>query len=312
MVDFSHRINFLKPNIQIDYNSVSSGNYDQILNLLKKRYEINSKNIELFNGYSSAIYSILKFLKLKYCFIYSPCTLEYKKAATNLDYEVRLINRFENLFLPIKEQSVVVFANPSYLDGTFYNLGDLFEYWKGKKATIILDETLLDFCKESSTTEYLTKYDKIYIIKDFSNYYSNENLNISSIFSTKENIDLLRKYEPEDKLSIFDMKYLELSLKDKKFNIISNAINIKNRVELEKIFYSCKFVDFLFHSSSNSLLIKLKDINSKEFRQKLEKSGIKTYNCLKYDFIDDSFINIYVNSKDNIEKLKGVLDVISK
>lgn len=310
MIDFSKKENFLKPNIQIDYNNIEKLDYLYLLELLKNRYKISEKQVELFNGYSSSIYSILKFLNKKYCFIYSPCSLEYKKAATNLKYEVRLINRFENIFLPIKEDSIIVFANPSYLDGTFYDLENLFKYWVSKNATIIIDETLLDFCSDIIAVSYLNQYEKLYIIKNYSIYYSNKNLNISSIFSTMENINNLRKFEPEDKLSMYDMKYLEESLKDRKFRAISNSINIKNRIELEKIFHSCRFVDFLFHSSSNSLLIKLKNIDSKKFREKLEKENIKIYNCLKYDFIDEYFINIYVNGKDNIQKLKEVLYAI--
>ncbi len=311
MRDFSSEINFLKPNVNIDYNKVHSlkkSSYSNLLKLLEKRYKVNEKQIELFNGYSSTIYSILKFLDLKYCFLYSPCSLEYKKAATNLDYDLRLINRFENLFLPIKEKSVVVFANPSYLDGTYYDLQKLFLYWLSKDASIIIDESLLDFCAEDSTIKYLEEYEKLYIIKDFSKYYSNENLNISSVFSNIENIKNLRKYEPENKLSSFDMLYLEESLNNTDFRIISNSVNIKNRIELEKIFHSCKYLDFLYHSSTNSLLIKLKNISAKEFKAKLEEKDIKISNCLKYDFIDDSFINIYVNSKDSVNILRKVVN----
>lgn len=310
MIDFSNEINFLKPSIEIDYNKISSTNYSGLLYLLEKRYHVKSNQIELFNGFSSAIYSILKFLDLKYCFIYSPCNLKYKKAAINLKYDVRLINRFENLFLPIKDESVVVFANPSYLDGTYYDLENLFKYWISKNAKVIIDETLLDFCGEDAAIKYLEKYENIYILKEYSKYYSNENLNIASIFSSKDNIDVLREYEPEDKLSAFDMKYLEESLKDKEFRLISNGVNIKNRISLEKIFHSHKCVDFLFHSSSNSLLVKLKNITSKEFRKKLEDENIHISNCLKYDFIDDSFINIYVNSKNSIERLKEIIYAI--
>lgn len=310
MVDFSIKENFLKPNIQIDYNNIDYADYLHLLQLLGKRYKVLENQVELFNGYSSAIYSIFKFLDKRFCFIYSPCNLEYKKAALNLGYEVRLINRFENIFLPIKEDSIVIFANPSYLDGTFYDLENLFKYWVSKDATIVIDETLLDFCLDNIAVNYLEKYEKLFIIKNYSIYYSNKNLNISSIFSNQININNLRKFEPEDKLSMFDMKYLEESLQDRKFKLISNSINIKNRIELEKIFHSCKFVDFLFHSSSNSLLIKLKKINSKKFREQLEKKDIKIYNCLKYDFIDEYYINIYVNNKDNIEKLKEVLYAI--
>lgn len=307
MIDFSSEVNFLKPNININYNDLKGVNYNSLLSLLQKKYHIDSKQIELYNGFSSAIYSILKFLKLKYCFIYSPCSLEYKKAASNLEYDVRLINRFENLFLPIKDESVVVFSNPSYLDGTYYDLGNLFKYWISKDATIIIDETLLDFCGEDAAIKYLEEYEKIYIIKDFSKYYSNTNLAISSIFSNIENINLLRKYEPEDKLSSFEMKYLEESLKDKDFRVISNSVNIKNRVELEKIFHSCKYVDYLFHSSSNSLLIRLKNITSKKFMKKLEENNIHLPNCLKYDFIDEYYLNLFVSSKNDVQSLKEAL-----
>lgn len=315
MIDFSVELNFLKPNIEFDYNQIDTlkkDNYHNLLNTLSKCYKVQTNEIELFNGHSSAIYSILKFLNLEYCFIYSPCNLAYKKAASNLDYKVRLINRFENLYLPIKEDSVVVFANPSFLDGTYYDLEKLFEYWLSKNATIIIDESLLDFCAQESSLKFIKYYEKLYILKDFSKYYSNDNLNISTIFSNKKNSELLRKYEPENKLSIFSIIYLEKALKDKKFKLISNSVNIKNRTDLEKIFNTNKYVDSFFHSNSNSLLIKLKNISSIEFVEGLKKKNIKLANCLNYDFIDDSFLNIYVNSKDDIYKFKEILNAFSK
>lgn len=308
MIDCSSKINFLKPNVNIDYNEINTSTYTSLLYLLENRYRVNKSQIELFNGYSSSIYSILKFLKLKFCFIYSPCDLEYKDAALNLGYDVRLINRFENVFLPVKEQSIVVFANPSYLDGTFYNLEKLFDYWISKDSTIIIDESLLDFSSNKSAMNLFKNYSKLYILKDLSKFYSNKDLNVATIFSSKENIDNLRKFEPRNKLSKIDIKYLEESLKDSKFKSISNSINIKNRIELENIFESCKYVDYLFKSSSNSILIKLKDIDSIKFKKLLEDKKIKILECIKYDFIDEHFINIYVCSQENIKKLKEIIN----
>ena len=251
---------------------------------------------------------LLKFLNLKYCFIYSPCDLEYKEAASNLDYEVRLINRFENLFLPIKKQSIVIFANPSYLDGTYYDLEKLFLYWVSMDATILIDESLLDFSNNKSSIIFFKEYSKVYVIKDLSKFYSHDGLNISTIFSSKENIDGLRRFEPKNKLSKFDIKYLEESLKDSGFKAISNSINIKNRIELEKIFEDCKYVDYIFKSNSNSILIKLKDITSIQFKKLLGKKDIEFLDCIQYDFIDEYFINIYVSSQEKIKKLKEVMN----
>ncbi len=310
MFDFRSEVNFLKPNIEIDFNKVcdESSCYKSLLSLLEARYRIKKENIELFNGFSSSIYSLLKYLNSKYCYIYSPCNLEYKEAANNLGYETRLINRFENIFLPIKEQSVVVFMNPSFLDGTFYELEKLFEYWKSKEAKVIIDETLIDFCGKQSSVEYLSKYENLFIVKDLSKFYSRKNLNIATVFANNENIKNLRKFEPQNKISNFEIKYLEEALKDKKFSSITNSIYIKNRIELEKILQEHKYVESMFQSNSNSLLIRLKNIDAKEFKSQIQKHGVIINSCLEYDFIDEYFVSFYVGSLSNIKGLKKALD----
>ena len=310
MFDFRNEINFLKPDIQIDFNKIcdESSSYKSLLSLLEERYKIKKTNIELFNGFSSSIYSLLKYLNSKYCYIYSPSNLDYKQASSNLGYETRLINRFENIFLPIKENSVVIFMNPSFLDGTFYELDKLFEYWASKNAKVIIDETLIDFCGKSSCIKYLGKYENLFILKDLSKFYSRKNLNIATVFSDENSIKSLRKYEPENKISSFDIKYLEEALKDKKFSTITNSVYIKNRIQLEKILQEHKFVDSMFQSNSNSLLIRLKNINSSEFKKKLSKNGVIINTCLEYDFIDEYFVSFYVASLNNIKGLKKALD----
>ncbi|WP_419774457.1 aminotransferase class I/II-fold pyridoxal phosphate-dependent enzyme [Halarcobacter sp.] len=310
MFDFRSEVNFLKPDIQIDFNEVcdESNCYQSLLSQLEQRYKIKKTNIELFNGFSSSIYSLLKYLNSKFCYIYSPCNLEYKEASNNLGYETRLINRFENIYLPIKDESVVVFMNPSFLDGTFYELDKLFEYWASKNAKVIIDETLIDFCGKTSCIKYLEEYENLFIVKDLSKFYARKNLNIATVFASQKSIESLRKYEPENKISSFEIKYLEEALKDKKFATISNSIYIKNRIELEKILQEHKFVDSMFQSNSNSLLIRLKNIDSNEFKKKLSKNGVIINTCLEYDFIDEYFVSFYVGSLNNIKGLKKALN----
>lgn len=310
MFDFRSEVNFLKPDIKIDFNEVcdESSCYNALLSQLEQRYKIKKTNIELFNGFSSSIYSLLKYLNSKICYIYSPCNLEYKEAASNLGYETRLINRFENIFLPIKDESVVVFMNPSFLDGTFYELDKLFEYWASKNAKVIIDETLIDFCGKQSSTKYLSLYENLFIVKDLSKFYSRKNLNIATVFANNDNIKNLRKYEPQNKISNFEIKYLEEALKDKKFSTITNSIYIKNRIELEKILQKHKFVESMFQSNSNSLLVRLKSIDSNEFKKQIQKHGVMINTCLEYDFIDEYFVSFYVGSLTNIKGLKKALD----
>ncbi len=312
MIDFSCCSNFIKPNISIDYNEVNTlkeNCYKKLLSLIAKRYNLSKSKIELYNGYSSAIYSFLKYINLKHCFIYSPSEHEYRKAALNLDYEVKLINRFENIYYPIKENSVVIFMNPSFLDGTYYELEKLFEYWISKGTVILIDETYFDYCHLKSAISSIDEYKKLYIIKDFSKYFSNELLDIASIFSNEENINQIRRFEPSNKISIYNVKYLEESLKDEKFKNISNSINIKNRIELENSFFATGIVDIIYQSNTNSLLIKLKDdIDINRLKENFLKNNIKVESCEIYDFLDEKYLNIYIKSKDDIQELKKVLD----
>lgn len=43
MIDFSSEVNFLKPNIQIDFNSVKAPNYDELLTLLEKKISYSKR-----------------------------------------------------------------------------------------------------------------------------------------------------------------------------------------------------------------------------------------------------------------------------
>ena len=132
VIDLSSNINFIKPDVHLDFNNLDISSYpiyDKLYKKIANTYKINPEQMELFNGGSSAIFTFFKHLDLKHCTIYSPAYLEYKKACVNFGYELRTINRFENMNLPVKNGSLVIFVNPSTPDGTYYDMDTLMEYW---------------------------------------------------------------------------------------------------------------------------------------------------------------------------------------
>ena len=123
IIDLSSNINFVKPQINIDFNTLdisSYPTYDKLYKKIADNYAVESSEIELFNGGSSAIFTLFKHLDLKSCTIYSPAYLEYKKASLNFGYELDIINRFDDITAPVKEGSFVIFVNPSTPDGKYY------------------------------------------------------------------------------------------------------------------------------------------------------------------------------------------------
>lgn len=313
VIDLSSNINFIKPDVHLNFNNLDISSYPIYDNLYKKianTYKINPEQLELFNGGSSAIFALFKHLDLKHCTIYSPAYLEYKKACVNFGYELRTINRFENMNLPVKNASLVIFVNPSTPDGTYYDIDVLMEYWMDKDCVILIDESFLDFCDGESAIRYLEKYDKLYILKSMTKFYSSAGIRVGTIVSNEKNIDSLKRFEPMWKLSIFDTNYLSAALEDRNFKRISKAINIKNRLELENILENCNCIESIYQSSANYILAKLKNIKANELQEKLKPYKIMIRNCENFDFLDNTYVRIAVKSSTKLKILKQALKEI--
>ncbi|KAB7886665.1 pyridoxal phosphate-dependent aminotransferase [Poseidonibacter ostreae] len=313
IIDLSSNINFIKPEVNIDFNNLDISAYpiyDKLYEKIANNYKVKPSQIELFNGGSSAIFSLFKHLNLKHCTIYSPAYLEYKKACINFGYELRTINRFENISLPVKDESLVIFVNPSTPDGTYYDLDILINYWIEKNCTILIDESFLDFCDGNSAIKYLKKYDKLYILKSMTKFYSSAGIRVGTIVSNEKNIDSLKRFEPMWKLSHFDSNYLQAALDDINFKRISKAINIKNRIELENVLENTSLVESIYQSKANYILVKLKNINAKELQEKLKRYKIMIRDCSNFDYLDEYYIRVAVKSRTSIQIFKKALEEI--
>ena len=313
IIDLSSNINFVKPQINVDFNSLdisSYPTYDKLYEKIALNYGVQSDEIELFNGGSSAIFTLFKHLNLESCTIYSPAYLEYKKASLNFGYKLNLINRFENIDVEIKKNSLVIFVNPSTPDGKYYDLEELMKKWIENSCTILIDESFLDFCDKPSAIKYLETYDKLYILKSMTKFYSSAGIRVGTIVSTPQNIEKLKRFEPMWKLSQFDSHYLQAALDDKLFKNISKAINIKNKIELENILKESDLIEEIFESSANYLLVKLANLNAKEFQEKLKPYKIMVRDCSNFDYLNERFVRIAVKSSSANEILEKALKEI--
>ncbi|RXK07876.1 aminotransferase class I/II-fold pyridoxal phosphate-dependent enzyme [Halarcobacter bivalviorum] len=315
VIDLSSNINFLKPKLDIDFNSLdisSYPNYDKLYKAISKHYNVMKSQIELYNGGSSAIFKLFENLKLKHCTIYSPAYLEYKKAAQNFGYEIELINRFKDMKKEVKKGSFVIFVNPSTPDAKCYNINELLNFWIKKECTILIDESFLEFTDYESTTKYLGKYDKLYILKSMTKFYSSAGIRVGTIISSKENIIKLREKEPMWKISTFDMNYLIEVLKYKKFYKKAKKRNKENLKLLCSTLEKHSFIKMIHQSEANYILVKLKGIKAKELQEKLLPYKIMIRDCSNFDFLGKKHIRIAVKSKKSIELLNKAFEDIAK
>jgi len=304
VIDLSSNINFVKPHINLDFNTLniaSYPNYDTLYQALAQNYGLEANQIELFNGATVGIHTLFRELDLKHCTLYAPLYAEYQHSAKSYGYEIDIVNRFDGMRQEVKKNSLVIFVNPSTPDGIYYDLELLLEQWREKNCTVLIDESFLDFTDFPSMTKYLRDYDKLYILKSMTKFYASAGIRIGAVFSNEKNIQKLSEKEPLWKVSEFDSQYLKSALRDKGFKQRSQELNALNKALLIEVLESSPWVEKVFPSAVNFILIQLKDIDAKSFQEKLEPFKIMVRACSNFNFLDEKFVRIAVKEKDSIE-----------
>lgn len=311
IIDLSSNINFVKPNIKIKPTKVDFAtypSYNKLKTTVAKFYKTQSLNIEIFNGGSSAIFSLFRNFEHKNCVIYSPAYLEYKKAAKIYNKEVVHLNRFDDDFNNIPSNTLVVFVNPSTPDGGFYKIKKLLKLWQEKNCTVIIDESFLDFGNKKSCVSHIKKYENIYVLKSMTKIFGCAGIRLGVVISNKNSIEKLQSTEPLWKISSLDMDFIIKAIKQKNFLKKSYKKNKKAKKYLKQILTKSKLFDKIYKSHANFILAKLKNQNANELQQKLLKDKILIRNCSNFDFLDDSFARFAVKEKKQLQKLNKSLN----
>ena len=313
VIDLSSNINFVKPTIHLDFNTLNISaypNYDALENSIASLYGMKPSELELFNGATSAIYALFRNLQTKEVTLYAPLYLEYEKASSLNGYNITHIERFDDIEKEPKENSLVVFVNPSTPDGCYYEMDKLMELWMKKGCTILVDESFLDFTPYSSVIPYLKRYEKLYVLKSMTKFYSSAGIRIGALLSTEENIKTIKAKEPLWKISEFDSHYLQEALKDKAFASKSREINEENRAYLREILKGSSYISKIYHSNANFILCKLDKIDAFNFQKQLNSHKIMVRNCANFQGLDKSFVRIAVKEKFLLNKLEKALKKI--
>lgn len=310
VIDLSSNINFVKPVININFNLIDIGSYPsyiQLNNALADLYKIDLAEFEIFNGASSAIFSLFKYLKPQHCTIYSPAYLEYKKAVEvfNVDYD--LIDTFSDLKKIVKKGSLVIFVNPSTPNGQCYNLGELLNHWMQQECTVLIDESFIEFNKSDSIVEQIQNYDKLYILKSMTKFYGSAGIRIGLLISNKNNILQISQQEPAWKLSEFDSQYIQAAVADQNFVKRSRVLNKESKVFLIEILNQSKFVKQVYSSNANFVLVELQNLTAVEFQALLKTHKIMVRDCSNFDYLSNRHVRIAVKSIANLQVLKEAL-----
>jgi threonine-phosphate decarboxylase len=312
IIDFSSNINLYHPksDIKTDNEMIvkyAESSYKNLKKTISEKYNLKSKEIALFNGATSAIYELFRYLKPLHVTLYSPLYSEYESAAKLSNKKIHKINRLKNIYKKPKKGSIVVFVNPSTPDAKFYKLKKLFKIWKEQNCTVILDESFLEFEDLESERWRIKSFKKLYIIQSFSKFYSCAGVRVGAIFSHKKNIKKLVGIHWN--LSSFDVKFLEKRLKDREFAIRSRVLHVRRKKELYSILKSSKLFEKIYKSHTNFFLVKSK--YAKQIYKESLKDKILLRQCGNFDYLDKEYLRFAIKDKKSHNSLKKVLHALS-
>jgi len=313
IIDFSSNINSYHPKIKLTFKNSTLVNYSDysyfnLKKIVSDKLNINIKEIKLYNGATSGIFSLIKVLKPKRIYLYTPLYGEYEKASKEVKKKIYKINRFTQLYKKPKKNSIIAFVNPSTPDGEYYDLVKLLRLWKRQNCTIIIDESFIEFEELPSIREEIKNYKKLYIVQSFTKFYSCAGVRIGAILSHKKNIKKLKT--PLWHLSSLDVEFLSQRLLDSMFVSKSKQEHKKNKKVLYKILKKSKLFSKIYKSKANFFLTK-SDRAKEIFNYLLEKK-ILVRTCGSFDYLSNNYLRFGV--KDDIlhRRLKKELQIILK
>ena len=308
----------LTPVVQCDLNDVNVTQYNCLKELIRQisnEYRIQKSELEFFNSTESLIDSFFMNVvsqKIATCYIYSPIFQKYTNSAGRFCKRVQHINRFDSLDFSIEKNSLVIFTNPCKPDGQYYDLQELFVYWKKQECTILIDEAFLEYCTAKSFSAFINEYDKLYVIKSMQRFYNMKGLQITSLLSNKNNIKKIKKHEAKYKLSVLDTQYVLHVLKDKNFKKIHQAVNAKNMTLLQEVLKCTGLFETIYPSSTNMLLCQLKDMKAKEFIKLFKNESNDIKHCDSFMFLDEYHVRFTIHSEDEIKNLVDSFQIVYK
>jgi histidinol-phosphate/aromatic aminotransferase/cobyric acid decarboxylase-like protein len=249
---------------------------------------MNNTTTIKYNDPNSALFALFGSLKSTLCYIYAPITPIYSQVLKKYNFLVEDVNIYLDMQKEIVENSIVVFQNPTYADGKYFNLEDTIALWVEKKCIIIIDESFLEFTSNKSQINKIQSYSDLYIVSGMEYFYKSYNIFVTTITSSISNIKILENddlYIPLSRCNIDILNNIKL---DKSYNKTTRVINLVKNQKLYNFLQNENYIADIFISSTNHILIRVK-------YNAILPSNLNYKNTKNIMFLDDNYKIVIVD-----------------
>ena len=173
------------------------------------------------------------------------------------------------------------------------------------KGLVVIDEAYIDFSKKESWMNELDEYPNLVITQTLSKAYGLAGIRLGICYGSSEIISVLNKIKPPYNVNELTQKRALKRLEDReKINDEIHSI-IGQREELFKVLLNIKFVEKIYPTEANFILIKVDDAN-KRYKDLIAK-GIVIRNRTTQPLCDNC-LRLTIGTKEENTKLIEVLN----
>lgn len=274
-------------------NMVLGNGSDEVLDLIFRAFcEPNQDNVISISP-SYGMYSVLANLN----------AVEYRKSLLNItDFQPNL----DDIFSKIDTNTKMIFlCSPNNPTGEIIKRNTLTEIVVNFDGLLVIDEAYIDFSDEQSWIYELENYPNIIITQTLSKAVGLAGIRLGILYANKDIISVLNKIKPPYNVNqLTQNKAIEILKDYKKINATTQVL-IEQKEVLKQALENCSFVEKIYPSDANFILIKVDNAN-KRYDEFLEK-GIVIRNRTNDDLCENC-LRITVGTEEENSKLIETLN----
>ena len=229
--------------------------------------------------------------------------VEIRKATLLDDFQLDLVH-LENL---VDEHTKLIWlCSPNNPTGNSMNREDIETILNNFNGLVIIDEAYINFSRHQSFIQELADYPNLVVMQTFSKAWGMAGLRLGMAFASKEIIEILNRVKPPYNIN---QATQEIALKAlEEVGQVNDMIKelVQMRVALKAVFEKIPFVEKVYPSDANFLLVRMKQAR-KVYEFLLEK-GIVVRDRSKIILCDNCLRITIGTEQENTELVEALCD----
>ncbi|GAW89187.1 histidinol-phosphate aminotransferase [Flavobacterium psychrophilum] len=285
---------FLAQQNKINENQMLLGNgSDEVLDLVFRAFcEPNVDNVITLPP-TYGMYGVLANIN----------AIENKEVLLSANFQPNINEILKNVNSHTK---IIFLCSPNNPTGNSFDDQAVLTLLKNFNGLVVIDEAYIDFSKNGSWLHVISDYPNLLITQTLSKAYAMAGLRIGILYASAAIISILNKIKPPYNINNLSQESALKKLEQSTLNFHVKKI-INERKKMVQSLISIPFIEKIYPSDANFILIKVEDAN-KRYNQLIEK-GIVIRNRTNQPLCENC-LRITIGTKEENEKLITVLKAL--